>query len=179
MVRPGTKRAKASLARALAYRHDDVVARFRQEYPVSQAAAEDVWAQAKTWIWLAGNADVDQPFDMSEATQVIDQMWHTFVLFTRDYAAFCEACCGRFVHHTPRSSASRTAADARLAADPDGEVAAIRAAKRVQYEAVARYLGEATLRKWYVEYPRRYSPAVLRRLRSASLKAESQPRRPR
>jgi len=31
----------------------------------------------------------------------IDEMWHTFILFTRDYAAFCEGHFGCFLHHVP------------------------------------------------------------------------------
>lgn len=31
----------------------------------------------------------------------VDEVWHTFILFTRDYAAFCEDVFGYFVHHQP------------------------------------------------------------------------------
>ncbi|NRQ32082.1 hypothetical protein HII36_09555 [Nonomuraea sp. NN258] len=31
----------------------------------------------------------------------VDLGWHQFILHTRDYAAFCEAVAGRFIHHTP------------------------------------------------------------------------------
>lgn len=35
------------------------------------------------------------------ASDEIDQMWHTFLLFTRDYRDFCEQWLGRFVEHEP------------------------------------------------------------------------------
>ncbi len=35
----------------------------------------------------------------------IDETWHQFVLFTREYAAFSRAFFGRFVHHHPREAA--------------------------------------------------------------------------
>lgn len=34
-------------------------------------------------------------------SQVVDDLWHEFILFTREYAAFCQVAFGRFLHHTP------------------------------------------------------------------------------
>lgn len=34
---------------------------------------------------------------------VVDLGWHTFILHTRDYAAFCERVAGRFLHHVPET----------------------------------------------------------------------------
>lgn len=37
----------------------------------------------------------------------IDIVWHTFLLFTAEYADFCDRYVGRFVHHEPVTSRSR------------------------------------------------------------------------
>jgi hypothetical protein len=34
----------------------------------------------------------------------VDQAWHEFILFTREYAAFCRKAFGEFIHHVPRTS---------------------------------------------------------------------------
>ena len=34
-------------------------------------------------------------------SQVVDDLWHEFILFTREYRAFCDYAFGRFLHHTP------------------------------------------------------------------------------
>lgn len=34
-------------------------------------------------------------------SQVVDDAWHEFILFTRHYDQFCRAAFGRFLHHTP------------------------------------------------------------------------------
>lgn len=34
-------------------------------------------------------------------SQAVDEAWHEFILFTREYAAFCHGVMGRFVHHVP------------------------------------------------------------------------------
>lgn len=37
-------------------------------------------------------------------SRLIDTCWHLFILDTRNYAQFCEAAFGRFLHHEPPSS---------------------------------------------------------------------------
>jgi hypothetical protein len=34
----------------------------------------------------------------------VDGAWHCFVLFTRDYAEYCQSRFGRFIHHEPMES---------------------------------------------------------------------------
>ena len=35
------------------------------------------------------------------ACRAVDEFWHAHILFTRDYASFCEAVDGQFIHHLP------------------------------------------------------------------------------
>lgn len=34
-------------------------------------------------------------------SQVVDEAWHEFILFTRQYQHFCDQALGKFLHHTP------------------------------------------------------------------------------
>jgi hypothetical protein len=34
-------------------------------------------------------------------SQVADDLWHEFILYTRQYDRFCKKAFGRFLHHTP------------------------------------------------------------------------------
>lgn len=34
-------------------------------------------------------------------SQVVDDLWHEFILYTRAYNQFCSKAFGRFMHHTP------------------------------------------------------------------------------
>ena len=34
-------------------------------------------------------------------SQVVDDLWHEFILYTKAYEAFCAKAFGRFLHHTP------------------------------------------------------------------------------
>ncbi|MEX2029477.1 MAG: hypothetical protein WD906_00680 [Anaerolineales bacterium] len=38
------------------------------------------------------------------ASPKVDEVWHAFILFTREYAAFCQDVFGEFIHHVPRTS---------------------------------------------------------------------------
>ena len=40
-------------------------------------------------------------------TRAVDEAWHTFILHTLDYAAYCEKRFGRFIHHVPTTGVSR------------------------------------------------------------------------
>lgn len=49
---------------------------------------------------LAGRRMVSMP------SQVVDDAWHEFILFTRNYETFCSKALGRFLHHIPAESMS-------------------------------------------------------------------------
>jgi hypothetical protein len=52
---------------------------------------------------------------VSMPSQVADELWHEFILFTRHYDTFCSAAFGSFLHHTPAVAAGGAAvADAGL-----------------------------------------------------------------
>ena len=38
---------------------------------------------------------------VSMPSQVVDEAWHEFILFTRSYQKFCNRAFGRYLHHTP------------------------------------------------------------------------------
>jgi hypothetical protein len=38
---------------------------------------------------------------VSMPSQVTDDLWHEFILYTRHYETFCKQAFGRFLHHTP------------------------------------------------------------------------------
>ena len=43
---------------------------------------------------------------VSVPSQVVDDAWHEFILFTREYQRFCDKSLGRFLHHTPAEAMS-------------------------------------------------------------------------
>ncbi len=39
-------------------------------------------------------------------SQVVDDAWHEFILFTRAYQQYCQKALGRYLHHTPAEAMS-------------------------------------------------------------------------
>jgi hypothetical protein len=44
---------------------------------------------------MSGNKYVSMP------SQIADDLWHEFILYTREYKDFCDRAFGSFLHHTP------------------------------------------------------------------------------
>lgn len=38
---------------------------------------------------------------VSMPSQIVDDLWHEFILYTKHYDQFCQQAFGRFLHHTP------------------------------------------------------------------------------
>jgi len=55
-------------------------------------------------------AALGQIFDgpLAMASREVDEVWHQFILFTREYAAFCNRVLGQFLHHAPHTARTST-----------------------------------------------------------------------
>lgn len=76
---------------------DRLVARIVREERMSAEEADRVLVQALTFL----KACALNPDAGLAPSQIVDVGWHTFILYTRDYAEFCHRVAGRFIHHTP------------------------------------------------------------------------------
>jgi hypothetical protein len=45
------------------------------------------------------NHDTDKRVEM--VNELVDEVWHTFILFTNEYRKFCDALVGEYIHHEP------------------------------------------------------------------------------
>lgn len=81
------------------YQNEAVVARFIRDYHKTPEQAEQCFDELKEFlaeVAVAANR-IEPP------SKDVDQMWHTFLLFTRDYAEFCKESFGKFIHHSPQA----------------------------------------------------------------------------
>ncbi|GIF09939.1 glycine-rich domain-containing protein [Actinoplanes siamensis] len=76
---------------------DRLVRRIAAEHP---ELAPDMPARImdQALAFLGATATTTQPIGPSE---LVDIGWHTFILYTVDYARFCDDVAGRFIHHVP------------------------------------------------------------------------------
>lgn len=82
-----------------------LLVRLRKQHPqYTNAQWREVLEGLRDWFRLAQLAR-NRPLSMP--SQAVDAAWHEFILFTRDYDAFCRATLGRYLHHVP-AEAMRT-----------------------------------------------------------------------
>jgi hypothetical protein len=96
-------RQRAGYIEAYPYQRflDKRLATRRPELSPEQRAA--VFAALHDYFQLcrrAGRRMVAMP------SQAVDDAWHEFILFTRQYDKFCRHAFGRFLHHTPAEAMS-------------------------------------------------------------------------
>ena len=77
-------------------RLDQVVRRIARDHHVRKATATLWFEELDKFLTVCASADAP----VSPPPRV-DKAWHTFILFTRDYAFYCGASHGRFIHHDP------------------------------------------------------------------------------
>lgn len=161
----------------MAYKSDDVVQGFRRNYAVDTRTARRLFDDVKRWLWLFSIAPPrlrKTGFLIDTRLKILDEMWHNFILFTREYRAYCRALRVPYINHAPTTNRMRRVAARKRAADPEAWQRAYERDQRRFYEFVFAHLGGATLRRWYLEYPRRFSEAQIESLR---VKPASHPRR--
>lgn len=78
------------------YRNQAVILCYMRKHNVSMEIAKKHFRGMLIFLYLCGTSD--NTFTPSE---VIDEMWHTFLLSTKDYDDFCQDYFGKKIHHSP------------------------------------------------------------------------------
>jgi hypothetical protein len=152
-----------SLGEILSYQNDRIINKFRTFYAVSLVEAIEISIETYKWLWLNAqlkedhkkkHQDIPRILVVHEGMVVMDEFWHTFVLHTREYEAFCKNYLGSFIHHSPST--------------PNFQPPSL-AETEQQLNYICDVLDEETMIKWYEEYPIRYSPKELTKLQKPRL----------
>lgn len=93
---PAKQLTPEDISTALAYEHPGVVARLVRDYGHTPEQAARLFAELKKFLVLCAAT----PYPCSPSA-IMDEAWHTFILYTEAYADFCRQHLGRFVHHRP------------------------------------------------------------------------------
>jgi hypothetical protein len=97
------ERAGVLFAEISAFDFGKVVQTFCRDNKVTRECAQDVLLELKRWLTLC----VLHPENAYATGGQVDAMWHTFILFTKDYARFCQDIAGAFIHHCPEVESER------------------------------------------------------------------------
>jgi hypothetical protein len=133
------------LSTLLSYTNPKVLDRYYKDYPDNQLSAAEAFQDLMRYLWLSGKLkreaseaqDGKKPDFFAYIFPVMkemDDMWHTFLLFTRDYREFCHQHFDAFLDHSPV-----------VDGDPPRSIEAIEG----WLSYIGKHLGEDTLRKWF------------------------------
>jgi hypothetical protein len=89
-----------------------IIERYDQDYSDNGLDGSQALAEVIKFLWLVAKHGEDRSqnpklkklnFDVVLHSEMadIDDMWHTFILFTHDYTQFCLTHFGRYIHHQP------------------------------------------------------------------------------
>lgn len=85
-----------SLPLVMEYQHEEVVKRIAKVCNCKINEAKGIFQDTKRFLFLCGS----YPGTFVPPAN-IDEGWHCFILFTRDYHNFCLNFFGDFIHHFP------------------------------------------------------------------------------
>lgn len=160
------------LAEVLAYKNEHVVHKFRERFDLPLAETRELFQETKKWLWLAARSSEHaaagaptRPLAIDKSLLLLDEMWHVFILFTREYSAFCQRYFGHYIHHAPTTRQEQIHLRRLAAKDPQRAWRDQAELMRAQYEFVYDQLGEATVRRWYSRYALKHTPEFVRRIR--------------
>ncbi|MGH7196778.1 MAG: glycine-rich domain-containing protein [Candidatus Saccharimonadales bacterium] len=71
--------------------------RIAKDENLDPALAERIMDQALAFLRLCAEPSTES----YSPSPLVDIGWHTFILYTREYAAFCQGLNGQFIHHAP------------------------------------------------------------------------------
>lgn len=115
------------LAQVLTYVNTAVVNKIEHKLNLSPEDAQQLFEDMLRFLWLSAMFGNVQP------TTTIDEAWHLFILFTRDYRNFCEQFFGEFIDHRPHYPND----------PPNDGSTGVRTAT-----LIARYLGATLSKNW-------------------------------
>ena len=149
------------LKEILSYNSEDILSRFTDMFEVTNEEALDLFQETKKFLYVCQVDGVFIPDDLL----ILDEMWHNFILFTKEYHAFCDRYFNRYFHHLPASKKEK--ADQRFKNLRDPEKAQADYLQKLQHviSTVYDHLGEETVIKWFQVYPETYSKENIKRLR--------------
>ena len=87
---------ESRISLALSYENNDIVEKFSREYKMDYGLANEYFYELKKYLFLCSVTN-----QKLAPSPEIDKIWHTFILFTKEYRNYCLNFLGRFIDHAP------------------------------------------------------------------------------
>ena len=87
-----------NIQEALDYPIPEVIQRFMSDYDIGYDSAKLYERELKRYLILSAK---NYPAELEMFSPEVDALWHTFIIFTKEYENYCNRVLGCFVHHYP------------------------------------------------------------------------------
>ena len=158
----------ASQQEVMKYENIHIIERFMQSWDISLELSTDIFNEMKNWMWLCAESAADKvagrktpSLAVTYSMTLLDEMWHAFILFTKDYTDFCKKYFGFYIHHGPTTDAQKEEIKSEIEVSPDQYMEELEKDLTFQYEYIYEKLGEKTLQKWYSDWTDLFTPEYL------------------
>lgn len=94
----GCANTELIISNAMSFNMNSIVDRYKKEFQVTDEVAKEHERELKRYLALCAIYP-EQNFHMFSNS--VDNLWHTFLIFTKDYKNFCKNVAGKFLHHVP------------------------------------------------------------------------------
>lgn len=152
---------KEQLQGLLEFEDEDVLSRFTDMFDVSEEEAKDILQETLKFLYISQIPGTFIPDDLL----IIDEMWHNMVLFTPQYHAFSQKHFKKYFHHIPATKKEKEEREHAAKVDKEKAKQEYLAKLEVLLSVTYDYLGEDTVKKWFQEYPEKYSQERIKALR--------------
>ncbi|WP_437929914.1 FAD-linked oxidase C-terminal domain-containing protein [Sorangium sp. So ce291] len=90
-------RQRRIIETAMTFPMGTVLERYSKDHKIAAPAAKEHERELKRFLCLCA-MNPSTPYEMRGP---IDHLWHTFLIFTKQYAEFCQQVASQFIHHFP------------------------------------------------------------------------------
>jgi len=147
------------------YVHEETILRFMDMYDLQKEPTTEIFHEMKKLLQLLHTYSKTEYVFTHEPLWILDEMWHTFLLYSIDYERFCQKYFGEMIYHQPIARAQKMKVQQQL--DDEEPEAVAEVTKHVErlYELIFELHGRDTLIKWVNDFGNRYTIPFMNEIR--------------
>lgn len=147
------------------YIHTETILRFMDSFNITKEEAIDIFQEMKKLLDLMNHYGDSEYIFTHEPLWIIDEMWHTFILYTRDYRDFCQTYFGKIIDHDIVDREKKQTIIEGLNTKNEDITQTVSSAVKRLYQLIYDYLGKETLIKWIDNYGKKYTISYMNSIR--------------
>lgn len=140
---------------------EDVIYRLVKTFKMEESEIIELFHETKKFLALS---TVGNKYIISDI-EILDEVWHTFIIFMSQYQDFCMRFFGKMIIHTPTSKKEYEEFEKLKIENPEEAKNKSLDTYLKLVELVYDNLGHDTVVKWFKEYPVKYSKKRILELR--------------